>query len=624
MSELERMVERQRALAQFGEFALESEDLDEVLTRACSLVGRALGTHRAKVLEIQHATKRLFVRAGVGWPSAVVGQVHIPMGERSSETFAIEAGRPIIMQDVREEERFDIPDFMKQAGIVALANVPVFLPGRRAYGLLQVDATEPRKFGEEDTEFLRTYAIILGPVIDRLLKMREMSGAEERFRLIVQTARDYAIFLSDAEDRITDWLPGAESVFGWSADEIKGQPGAVLFTREDREAGQPEKEVETARRDGWAPNVRWHARKDGALVFIEGSVTAIHDEAGKLEGFLKIGQDVTERRQKEEQLRETEDRFRKFADASSDVLWIRDAETLQLEFLSPAYERIYGEPLESATKDDTFSSWRNLIHPEDRERTLSFIERVRSGESVRHEFRIVRPRDGEIRWIQNTDFPLRDEAGQVQRVAGIATDVTEEKATATRLEVLVAELQHRSRNLLGVITAVASRTLRSGGSVASFETRLQALGRAQGLLSRFGSDTVELGALVRAELAAHADIRPPRVTLGGPSVHLTAQQVQNFALAIHELTTNAVKYGALEGEKGELAVAWTVVPDGERARRLILTWTETGVDVPVENRTRRGFGRELIENALSYALGARTDYSLSDDGVRCRIDLRLG
>jgi two-component sensor histidine kinase len=85
-----------------------------------------------------------------------------------------------------------------------------------------------------------------------------------------------------------------------------------------------------------------------------------------------------------------------------------------------------------------------------------------------------------------------------------------------------------------------------------------------------------------------------------------------------------VKYGALKGEKGELAVAWTVVPDGERARRLILTWTETGVDVPVENRTRRGFGRELIENVLSYALGGRTDYSLSDGGVRCRIDLRLG
>ncbi|MBL6458402.1 PAS domain S-box protein [Belnapia sp. T6] len=127
--------------------------------------------------------------------------------------------------------------------------------------------------------------------------------SEERFRLIVENTQDYAIFTTDAEDRIDAWFPGAARVFGWSAEEAVGQPAAILFTPEDREHGVPEAEVETARRDGAAANVRWHSRKDGSRVFIEGSTRALRGPDGVLEGFLKIGQDVTERRASEERQR---------------------------------------------------------------------------------------------------------------------------------------------------------------------------------------------------------------------------------------------------------------------------------------------------------------------------------
>ena len=166
-----RMVKRQQVLANFGDFALRHQDLDAVLMEACRLVGEALGTERAKILEIEHEGQSLLVKAGVGWKPGIVGRMRLPMGERSSETFSIEAGKPVISRDINKEDRFEVPAFMKEAGVVALANVPIFLPGGQAYGLLQVDATEPREFGEEDTEFLRTYATILGPVIDRLLKV---------------------------------------------------------------------------------------------------------------------------------------------------------------------------------------------------------------------------------------------------------------------------------------------------------------------------------------------------------------------------------------------------------------------------------------------------------------------
>ncbi|MBL6459502.1 PAS domain S-box protein, partial [Belnapia sp. T6] len=316
MPDRKQTVTRQRALADFGDLALRSESLDEVLAEACRLVAEALGTGRAKILEIDEDSQTLLVRAGVGWNPNIVGELRLLMAEHSSETFAILAGKPVISQDIRKEDRFELPPFMQEAGVIALANVPVFLPGGRTYGLLQVDATEPRDFGAEDTEFLRTYATILGPVIDRLRKVRKLEATEERFRLIVDNALDYAILVTDAEDRITDWLPGAEAVFGWSSEEAVGEPANLIFTPEDRANHVDRDEVETARREGTAPDRRWHLRKDGARVFIDGTVKALRGDRGTIRGFLKIGQDVTERRRTEEALRESEARFRHMADSA--------------------------------------------------------------------------------------------------------------------------------------------------------------------------------------------------------------------------------------------------------------------------------------------------------------------
>ena len=164
------------------------------------------------------------------------------------------------------------------------------------------------------------YGTVTRDITERKRAEEALRANEERLRLIVESARDYAIFTTDPQDRIADWMPGASAVYGWSAEEAVGRPGAVLFTPEDREAGAPAQEVETARREGIAPNVRWHLRKDGARVFIEGSTRTLRRPDGSVQGFLKIGQDVTERRRAEEALRASE---RRLADELS------DAKTLQ-------------------------------------------------------------------------------------------------------------------------------------------------------------------------------------------------------------------------------------------------------------------------------------------------------
>jgi two-component sensor histidine kinase len=113
-----------------------------------------------------------------------------------------------------------------------------------------------------------------------------------------------------------------------------------------------------------------------------------------------------------------------------------------------------------------------LIHPDDQAAAVMAVERVRKGEHVTHEFRLLHP-DGQVRWVEDTDFPLVDGQGHVQRIAGFAKDVTDKKETAERMKVLVAELQHRTRNLVGVVRSVADRTLSTSASLDDFQGRFR-------------------------------------------------------------------------------------------------------------------------------------------------------
>ncbi|WP_292263172.1 sensor histidine kinase [Mesorhizobium sp.] len=130
--------------------------------------------------------------------------------------------------------------------------------------------------------------------------LSELEHGNERFRLIVENARDYAIILSDPDDTITDWLPGAAAVFGWSAEEMIGRPTSSIFTPEDQANGVPEHELSRARSEGVAPNIRWHKSKSGGRVFLDGQTVALRNEDGTIRGFLKIGKDITERKRNEE------------------------------------------------------------------------------------------------------------------------------------------------------------------------------------------------------------------------------------------------------------------------------------------------------------------------------------
>ncbi len=384
--------------------------------------------------------------------------------------------------------------------------------------------------------------------------------SEDRWRLVVESATDYAIITMDLQGRITGWSPGAACILGWPAAEALGQHIGLIFPPEDRAAGAPERAMRDALATGHAADDCWHLRRDGSRFWATGQITPLRD--GRPRGFLKILRDHTERRQAEEALaaahartmsiiesidnlfyivdrdwrlthvgrkalkawgkradeviglplldvlplaagseslriqmqaaaegravecevmsptfrrwlrmrvhpagdagtlvyfrdiharkemeealRESEERFRSFAENSADALWIMDAATRRLIYLSPAFERIWGEPREAIMRD--LSRWAELVHPEDAERAFIALPRLLADETHVAEYRIRRP-DGGVRWIRNTGFPIRDADGGIIRVAGIAQDVTEERRAEAALRSSEAWLRALSETI---------------------------------------------------------------------------------------------------------------------------------------------------------------------------------
>lgn len=188
MPNLRQMKAQQKVLADFGDFALRSDTLDEVLIEACRLVSEAIDCDFSKILEMEESGEAALVKAGVGWDpdQNVIGR-RLKFSERSSETYSLKLGKPVVSPNIQDEKRFEFADFLRDHGVVSLINVPIFLPGGRAYGLLQVDSREQRDFSAADIEFLRTYAAILGPVIDRLHKAHSLRHAlETNKRLLLE------------------------------------------------------------------------------------------------------------------------------------------------------------------------------------------------------------------------------------------------------------------------------------------------------------------------------------------------------------------------------------------------------------------------------------------------------
>jgi PAS domain S-box-containing protein len=342
-----------------------------------------------------------------------------------------------------------------------------------------------------------------------------------------------------------------------------------------------------------------------------------------------VCQDVTESNRGEPGLPESEARFRLMADAVPQIVWITDADG-RLVFFNKQWADYIGLPDIPSTAREVADSY---VHPDDAGYTMEAFEAARASGGLFEVEHRIRGKDGSYRWFLVRAQPYRDEAtGRIVRWFGASVDIHDRKLAETalresesRAKLLVAELQHRVRNSLSVVRSIARRTGATSDSVEEYamhlDGRIDAFARVQSAVTRNPLAGIDLEILVAEELISVGAQEGGRVRgITGPKVRLQPKPAETVALAIHELATNAVKYGALCTETGRIKVGWDFEEAGGE-RQLVFRWIETGVNLSATNGRRRGFGIELIERTLAYDLGGEAALEFGRDGLSCTVRL---
>ena len=280
--------------------------------------------------------------------------------------------------------------------------------------------------------------------------------------------------------------------------------------------------------------------------------------------------------------------------------------------------RIFGvDPAKFAL---TFENIRTFIHPEDLKRIEGLVnEGLGDKQTFQTEARIIRP-NGETRWCICAAALTADAEGRVVRVSGVTIDISDRKEAEDRQALLAREVDHRARNTLAVVQAIVRLTHASTtpGYVTAVEGRIRALAQTHNLLSKSYWQGADLGQLVGEELAPYRSGGGASVKVSGPAVFVPPDIAQTIALALHELATNAAKYGALSSRTGEVSVSWKVEPGN-----LVLKWVEAG-GPPVTAPTSQGFGTKIINASIKRQIGGKVVFDWRALGLQCRLALPYG
>ena len=361
-------------------------------------------------------------------------------------------------------------------------------------------------------------------------------------------------------------------------------------------------------------------RSDGRLVCLEETGKGEFDRTGRLLHIKGLTRDITERKQAELALAERNTQLALAGKAGLVATFAYDVKTNRVQ-ISEGYAAIYGFP--EGTTEIERGQWRALVLPDDLERldslrSQAFADRLRE---YGLEYRIMLPDRG-VRWIETRSFALYDGEGRPQRVVGVNIDITERKRAEESRKILNAELDHRVKNALATVTAVISHTRQETRSVADFaaalEGRIRSMAATHELLSSRHWQELSLIELIRRELAPYAARN--NTEINGPTVLLKPEAGQAMAMVLHELATNAAKYGAFSTKEGRVSVRWYRRLNGDPLSNLVLEWRE--VDGPrVNTHGKSSYGTSTIRDLIPYEFGGMVDLVFTPEGVRCRLEL---
>jgi PAS domain S-box-containing protein len=405
------------------------------------------------------------------------------------------------------------------------------------------------------------------------------------------------------------WNFGAERLYGFSSDEAIGRSSHALL-----QTKAPMDFVELHRRlrstGFWSGELR-HVSKDGREIVVDSRMQVLGRDT-----VLEVNRDVTGRKKIEAMLAEFEQQLRLFAaivESSDDAIVSKNLNGIITSWNRGA-ERIFGYTAEEAIGQPI-----TIVIPQDRqdeERTI--LTRIRRGERIDHFETVRRHKHGTPISISLTVSPVKNADGIIIGASKIARDITEQRKAQELIATLAREAEHRSKNLLANVQATVklSQSDTPEGLKEAIEGRIRALANVHSLFAASRWIGAELSAIAAQELSPYSRRGERRVRIDGPQVLLKPNVAQSIAVVLHELATNAAKYGALSNHDGRINFEWTHMTDG----MLNLRWTETG-GPSVQSPTRHGFGGRIINQMISQ-LDGQVRFDWRNEGLICEITCR--
>jgi len=478
------------------------------------------------------------------------------------------------------------------------------LIGGSSFQPVEIDHIFPE--GGRRTFILDAYLLSLPNQFERriLLSFHDITArkqaeeASSRLAAIVESSDD-AIVGKTLDGVITSWNGGAEHVFGYPGHEVIGKPVTLLIPADRHyEETRILERIRRGERVGHYETVR--RRKDGRLIEVSLTVSPVKDARGRIIAASKIARDITERKRLNQDLSDF------FENASVALHWVGPdgiilrANRRELEMLG--YDR-----------DEYVGRHISEFHV-DQAAIADLLKRLSAGEVVSNYASQMRRKDGAVCDVV-IDSSVQWDNDLFVHTRCFTTDVTARNKAERAQRMLVSELQHRVKNTLATVQAMASQSLHSVTTAEreAFIARLHALSNAHDVLTQDHWDRAPLRDVVRRALEP---FQKERITIVGPHVQLAASQALVMTMALHELATNAVKYGALSNATGQVRVDWTVNQTSVGAR-LHFCWEERG-GPPVREPSQKGFGSRLIGASFE-----ESQVAFAPGGITCTLEMFL-
>lgn len=439
-----------------------------------------------------------------------------------------------------------------------------------------------------------------------------------------------AVYVCDARGFLVRYNRRAAEL--WGREPLLGDPtdrfcgSHRLYWPDGRRLPRPETPMAHAIRTGCPlRDVEVQVeRPDGTRLWILVNIDPLRTPFGEVSGAVACFQDITARKDAEERTAASERRLREVLEALPSAVYTTDAQGI-VTFYNQAAERLAGRrPVAGA--DRWCISWR-LFTSEGKDmphEQCPMAVALRENRALCGKEIVVERPDGARVPCLAYPTPLRDELGRLVGAVNMLVDISERQQAEQRRQLLVRELNHRVKNTLATVQSIAAQSFRSEGRTPAhqrFEGRLITLSRAHDVLTRESWEGAELHDMARQATVALGADDDSRIEIEGPVLRLRPKMALSLAMALHELGTNAAKYGALSAEGGRVRVSWEVAgQDG--TRRLRLCWRESG-GPPVAPPRAKGFGSRLIERGLASELRAKVRLDFPPQGVECEIEAPL-